>query len=103
MSCIRGTPAPIDVGTPRRNTVVRAHAWLRDLTNGKYLSIDGLASSVKLNPKVVRQALRLAFLAPETTDSILQGSQPAHVSLRAIPFSLPLSWTAQDKALRVPR
>jgi hypothetical protein len=44
---------------------------------------------------VIRQALRLAFLAPEITESILQGNQSPHVSLSAIPLALPLRWSEQ--------
>lgn len=80
-------------------SVVRAYAWLRELSNGTHASIESLATTVKLNPKVIRQALRLAFLAPATMDSILQGNQPAHLSLKSIPFTLPLSWDQQQQAL----
>jgi site-specific DNA recombinase len=45
-----------------------------------------------LHPKVVRQALRLAFLAPEITSAVLEGSQPKELSLARIPKLLPLSW-----------
>ncbi len=37
--------------------IVRAHAWLRDLQSGKLDSVEALAASVKLHPKVVRQVL----------------------------------------------
>jgi DNA invertase Pin-like site-specific DNA recombinase len=79
--------------------VVRAHVWLRELSSGRHPSIESLAQSVKMNPKVIRQAVRLAFLAPETTQVILQGNQAAHLSLRAMPFSLPLSWNEQNEAM----
>ena len=82
-------------------SVVRAHAWLRELSTGKHASIESLAKAVELNPKVIRQALRLAFLAPATINAILQGEQPAHLSLRRIPFTLPLSWEQQNQALGI--
>ncbi len=80
-------------------SVVRAHVWLRELSNGNYASIESLASAVKLNPKVIRQALRLAFLSPVTTHSILHGTQPAQLSLASMPFTLPMSWEQQHRAL----
>jgi site-specific DNA recombinase len=95
-----------EIGKPDQKlvqSIVRAHAWLRRLSNGTHSSIESLAAAVKLNPKVVRQALRLAFLSPATTDSILQGTQPAQLSLGSIPFTLPLSWNRQDRALTVTR
>ena len=75
--------------------IVRANAWLADLASGRYASIDKLANAVQLHPKVIRQGLRLAFLAPLTTKAILDGTQPAHLALRTIPKALPLAWSAQ--------
>jgi hypothetical protein len=37
--------------------------------------VDELAASAKLNPKVVRNELRLAFLCPEILDAILNGKR----------------------------
>lgn len=79
--------------------VVRAHAWLRDLHLGKYDSVEALAESVKLHPKVVRQELRYAFLAPSITEAILTGEQPPTLTLARIPKTLPLTWSGQSRAL----
>jgi hypothetical protein len=49
------------------------------------LSIEALAEANRLHPKVVRQALRLAFLSPGVTSAILEGRQPARLSLAQIP------------------
>jgi hypothetical protein len=46
-----------------------------------------------LHPKVVRQALRLAFLSPEVTSAILDGRHSKGLALARIPKLLPLSWT----------
>jgi hypothetical protein len=80
-------------------SIVRARAWLYELSNGKHTSVESLAAAAKLHPKVIRQALRLAFLAPGITRAILLGDQPAHMSLSTIPFALPLRWVAQHQAL----
>jgi hypothetical protein len=79
--------------------IVRAHAWLRDLQSGKFRSVEALAASTKLHPKVVRQELRYAFLAPTITDQILFGEQPASPILARIPKTLPLAWPKQRCAL----
>jgi len=73
--------------------VVRAHAWLAELKSERFSSIEELASTTKLHPKVVRQALRLAFLSPELTSAILEGDQPG-LTLRGIPERLPLHWNS---------
>ena len=94
-------PPPND-GSPDQKSleaVVRAHAWLADLKSNRYVSIEELAGGVKLHPKVVRQALRLAFLAPEVTSSILRGDRPGKLTLRQIPNRLPLAWTERPRLL----
>jgi site-specific DNA recombinase len=74
-------------------SIARAHAWVRSLSDGTYTSVEQLAAGAGLHPKVVRQALRLAFLAPEATSAILEGRQPATLSLASVPKLLPLAWT----------
>src|SRR5260370_10974668 len=54
--------------------LVRAHCCREALTNADFASIEELAASIKLHPKVVRNDIRLAFLAPEITESILTTS-----------------------------
>jgi site-specific DNA recombinase len=51
--------------------VVRAHRWVSALANADFASVEELAASIKLHPKVVRNEIRLAFLAPGISESIL--------------------------------
>ncbi|MBS4001767.1 MAG: recombinase family protein [Afipia sp.] len=95
-------PPSANIGQPDPKLVqaiVRAHAWLRDLRAGKFDSVEALAASVKLHPKVVRQELRYAFLAPSITEAILTGEQPPTLTLARIPKTLPLTWSGQCRAL----
>jgi DNA invertase Pin-like site-specific DNA recombinase len=78
---------------------VRAHAWLRDLANNRFATVEALAASVNLHPKLVRQELRYAFLAPNISEAIIDGNQPATLSLARIPKTLPLAWSEQRRAL----
>ena len=78
-------------------SIVRA-GWLHSLQGGAFESIEQLAKANDLHPKVVRQALRLAFLAPAITSAVLAGRQPNGLSLARIPKLLPLSW-AEHRAL----
>ena len=73
-------------------SIVRAHGWMRSLQDGAHQSIEQLAEANGLHPKVVRQALRLAFLSPDITSAVLEGRQPRGLSLVRIPKLLPLSW-----------
>jgi site-specific DNA recombinase len=81
-------------------SIVRAHVWMRCLEAGTHKSIEALAEANRLHPKVVRQALRLAFLSPETTSAILEARQPAALSLARIPKLLSLRWSEQRYLLR---
>jgi hypothetical protein len=42
----------------------------------------------------VRRALRLAFLSPGVTSTILKGDRTEWLALRQIPKRLPLAWSA---------
>jgi hypothetical protein len=79
--------------------VVRAHAWLADLQSGRFSTIEELATAAKIHPKVARQALRLAFLAPEVTSAILDRDQSESMMLSAIPKLLPLAWARHRQLL----
>jgi site-specific DNA recombinase len=76
-------------------SIVRAHAWLADLSSGRHACIDDLAAATKLHPKVIRQGLRLAFLPPELTSAAISGE--TRITLRQIPKALPMAWSAQRK------
>jgi site-specific DNA recombinase len=80
-------------------SIVRAHGWVLSLQAGSYQSIEQLAKANSLHPKVVRQALRLAFLSPEVTSAVLEVRQAKGLSLARIPKLLPLSWTEHSRLI----
>ena len=69
----------------------------RNLAAGRFTSVDDLAMAANLNPKVIRQGLRLAFLAPELTTAALEGE--ATFVLKQIPKLLSLSWREQHRSV----
>jgi hypothetical protein len=94
-------PPPSD-GKPDQKllqAVVRAHAWLADLQNRRFSTIEELATAAKIHPKVARQGLSLAFLAPEVTSAILRGDRSEALTLRQLPKPLPLAWTRHRQIL----
>jgi site-specific DNA recombinase len=80
--------------------IMRAHVWLADLKNGRFSSVEELAESAKLHPKVVRLTLRLAFLSPKITSGILAGNQRVP-AVRQIPKQLSLDWISQQSLNQV--
>jgi hypothetical protein len=77
--------------------IVRAQHWLNQLSNGQSSSIEDLATAAGYNPKVIRQGLRLAFLAPDVAAAALDGQ--TQIRLKQIPKSLPLSWREQHRSI----
>jgi site-specific DNA recombinase len=75
--------------------IVRARHWASELANGTYTSVDELAANT--NSKVVRDELRLAFLAPEILDAIVNGEPGCSLlDLRRIAA---ISWHSQRSEL----
>ncbi|MBR1196896.1 hypothetical protein JQ634_02275 [Bradyrhizobium sp. AUGA SZCCT0240] len=91
------TRAPGHTDEKLVKSVARAHAWLADLTAGRYACVEDLAAAANISPKVVRQGLRLAFLPPELTMSVLNGE--ATMALKDIPKTLPLPWAVQREVI----
>jgi site-specific DNA recombinase len=77
--------------------LVRTHAWLSDLANDRFSSIEELASKADIHPKVIRQALKLAFLPPDIVTSIFAGETMFELAdLRNVSA---LSWQSQREEL----
>ena len=92
---IASAEAPVDQKLVK--SIVRAHAWLDDLSSGRHASIEALAAAANLYPKVIRQGLRLAFLPPDLTGAALAGATA--IELKQIPKLLPLSWSEQRRSV----
>jgi hypothetical protein len=75
--------------------IVRAHVWLKLLTDGTHESIEALAGAVELHPKHIRNSIRLAFLSPTATKAILDGRQRATPTLGDLNEEIALSWHKQ--------
>jgi hypothetical protein len=67
------------------------------LQDGKYASVEELAESAKLHPKVVRHGLRFAFLSPNIVESVLNGDRG--LTLRNLRKVRALNWHAQQAEL----
>src|SRR3982074_1403250 len=83
-------------------SLVKAIAWARDLRqrlerDGK--SLDELAREDGCSRPYVSSMIRLAYLAPGITQSILQGTQPAQLTLADLmQRDIPADWSEQRRA-----
>ncbi len=81
--------------------VGRAHLWTKMLIDGEHNSIESLAVSINMHPKVVRKSIRLAFLAPEITEAIVLGRHPQSLTLTTLQQTAALSWVEQRRKLGI--
>ena len=75
--------------------LVRGHLWSRELLAGKAASVGEIAESVGVTPCYVSRMLRMAYLAPDITDAILAGRQPASLTVEVLRDPIPLDWREQ--------
>lgn len=83
--------------------IVRAHGWFELLKSQKVESIAEIATKEKLQRAYVSSLIPLAFLAPDITETILRGRQPAELTLDRVlrQKPLPIDWSAQRSALSI--
>lgn len=75
--------------------IARAFRWQKLLENGTYTCLDDIARSEKIGPSFISRIFRLTSLAPGIVDSILDGHQPAHLTLKNLMQQFPLVWEVQ--------
>ena len=83
--------------------VARAHRWFDEISTGRARSLAAIAAREGLAVRYVGRLIRLAFLAPDIVESIVEGRQPTTLTAEALTrrIELPLSWCAQRTALNV--
>jgi hypothetical protein len=81
--------------------VLRAIRWFDTLSSGAFETIQELAEEEGVCPTLITDRVRLAFLAPDIVEMILEGRQPHSMTIaslkRACP--LPMSWPEQRRLL----
>jgi hypothetical protein len=100
---------PVAVALPSRvdyamvKAIARAFRWRQLLETGVYATIQELAAAEQINDSYVSRILRLTLLAPDIVEPVLNGSQPAEVTLAALINGLPAIWEDQIMALKAQR
>jgi len=86
-------PAPDEV---LQRTLAEAHLWARGLRTGK--SLTAIARETGRSEPYIRTRIPLAFLAPKLQAAILDGLQPAHVSVaQLLRDGIPMDWNEQAR------
>ena len=79
--------------------LVRAHSWVKLLTEGRHQCVESLGTSVGLHPKIIRNSIRLAFLDPIITKALLRGEHAPTPCLKDFAGAVPLSWSDQRASI----
>ena len=90
--------APVQVRTngSLAVTIARAHRWREALETGSYASVRELALAVGVDNSYVARLLRLALLAPDIVEAILDGTEPSGLSLEVL-YRVPAGWEEQRR------
>ena len=92
----QGNPAPrATIDNTMVKAIARAFRWQAMLENGTYGCLDEIGKAEKIAPSFVSRVIRLALLAPDIVDAILEGKQPASLTLRDLMGPFPVAWDRQ--------
>jgi DNA invertase Pin-like site-specific DNA recombinase len=101
MRLIINGAGPARVDPTLLKTIVRAHKWFNDLATGRTKNMAEIVSREGVDKSYVSRVINLAFLAPDITESIIAGQQPADLSAEKLirRIDLPLDWAKQRQLL----
>ena len=78
--------------------VARAFRWRKMLETGRFGTLAELAAAEKINASYVSRVLRLTLLAPDIVEAILDGRQPADMTLALLMQPFGVLWEEQVEA-----
>lgn len=74
--------------------IARAHRWQQMLERGEYATVRELAKAERLDAAYVSRVLRLVLLPPPFVEAVVEGRQPAGVTLKELIGRVPMEWEA---------
>ncbi|WP_312139423.1 recombinase family protein [Brevundimonas sp.] len=78
------------------SALIRAEAWKRKLLNGEVTRLEDLARAEDINSTYAARMLRVAFLAPDIKEQILEGEISERLTLQNVMRQdVPLDWDEQ--------
>jgi hypothetical protein len=90
----RQTP-DADARCPLKVALARAFRWQKMIEGGEVKSNCDLARKLKLDQSYVARTIRLASLAPDIVEAVLDGQEPDGMSLWGLRRNVPLLWEEQ--------
>ncbi len=95
-----GHPSPAaTIDNAMVKAIARAFRWQKFLENGTYSCLDEIAKAERISPSFISRIIRVGTLAPDIVDAILDGRQPAYLTLKDLMCPFPVEWAAQKSYL----
>lgn len=85
--------------TPLAISLARAFRWQEMIETGAAKSNSDMARKLKVDQSYIARTIRLASLAPDIIEAILDGQEPDGLSLWSLRRDLPLLWQDQRMLL----
>jgi site-specific DNA recombinase len=96
-------PVTAETVTPIVKAIVRAHQWREGVLNGNTRNQIPVTKRLGLKGEYLRRVFGCAFLAPDIVEAMLDGHQPANLTLKRLTRRrLPLAWAEQRIQLGFP-
>ena len=80
--------------------IARGFRWRKLLETGVYGTIEEIAAAEKINSSYVSRLLRMTLLAPDIVEAILDGRQPAEMTLAVLMQPFAVAWEEQATSSR---
>ncbi len=80
---------------PLITALARAFHWQELIDIGRYASITELAETLGVDRSYVGRIMRLALLAPDIVEAIVEGREPSGLSLERLVKGVPVVWEEQ--------
>jgi site-specific DNA recombinase len=93
------TEAPARPVPSMIKAVARAHPWPEKIIRGELTGLRSIAQLTSLDEHYAGRILNCSFLAPDIVEAILDGRQPANLTVQKLLRSLPLAWAEQRQQL----
>ena len=75
--------------------IARGFRWQKMLVGGEYATLGDLARAEKISRTYVSRIVRLAYLAPDIVEAIMDGRHPSHLTMKDLMDPFPMEWQAQ--------
>jgi hypothetical protein len=96
---VAASVVPAKPPTPLALALARAFIWQEMIETGVAESNCDLARKLKLDQSYIARTIRLASLAPDIVEAVLDGQEPDGLSLWGLRRDLPLLWREQRELL----